>query len=104
MGVLARGDEGLNATRAELQGMGVRVAAIQTDVARADEVRRAAERVEEELGPIDVWVNNAMVTVFSPVAMLTAEEFSSRHGCDLPWHRARHDRRGHRACRCGTGA
>ena len=76
MGVLARGDEGLNATRAELQGMGVRVAAIRTDVAHADEVRRAADRVEKELGPIDVWVNNAMVTVFSPVAMLTAEEFA----------------------------
>ena len=46
----------------------------QTDVADAEAVEAAATRVEEELGPIDVWVNVAMATVFSPVSKLTAAE------------------------------
>jgi NAD(P)-dependent dehydrogenase (short-subunit alcohol dehydrogenase family) len=45
------------------------------DVANADDVEAAAERVEQGLGPIDVWVNDAMVSVFSPFAEMTAEEF-----------------------------
>ena len=48
---------------------------IAVDVSDADAVEAAAERVEAELGPIDVWVNDAMVTVFSPVERLTPEEF-----------------------------
>ena len=54
--------------------MGVRALPIPTDVADAAAVEAAADRAEEELGPIDVWVNVAMATVFSPVAELTAEE------------------------------
>ena len=53
---------------------GVRALPISTDVADAAAVEAAAERAESELGPIDVWVNVAMATVFSPVAKLTAEE------------------------------
>ena len=53
---------------------GVRALAIPTDVADAGAVERAADRVERELGPIDVWVNVAMATVFAPVAELTAQE------------------------------
>jgi NAD(P)-dependent dehydrogenase (short-subunit alcohol dehydrogenase family) len=49
--------------------------AIPTDVADAEQVEHAAAAIEVELGPIDVWVNNAMATVFSPFAELTAEEF-----------------------------
>src|SRR5207248_223602 len=45
------------------------------DVSNADEVEEAAARVEEEFGSIDIWVNNAMVSVFSPVKEMTAEEF-----------------------------
>jgi NAD(P)-dependent dehydrogenase (short-subunit alcohol dehydrogenase family) len=48
--------------------------ALECDVADADAVASAADTVEHELGPIDVWVNNAMVSVFSPVAELTAAE------------------------------
>ena len=44
------------------------------DVAHADQVEAAADRVERELGPIDVWMNNAMVSVFSPVRELTADD------------------------------
>lgn len=53
---------------------GVRALAIATDVADAGAVEAAAERVERELGPIDIWVNVAMATVFAPVAKLTPEE------------------------------
>jgi short-subunit dehydrogenase len=71
VGLLARGSDGLDAAHAEV-GAGI---AIPTDVADADAVERAAEQVEAELGPIDVWVNNAMATVFSRFADLTADEF-----------------------------
>ena len=52
----------------ELRGTGVRALPIPTDVADAAAVEAAAERAEAELGPIDVWVNVAMATVFSPVS------------------------------------
>jgi len=48
---------------------------IPTDVANAEEVEAAAQKVETELGKIDVWVNNAMASVFSPIKKMTAEEF-----------------------------
>ena len=54
---------------------GVRTMPIPTDVADADAVEAAADDVEKELGPIDVWVNVAMATVFAPVHKLTAAEF-----------------------------
>jgi len=58
-----------------LRGRGVRALPIPTDVADAAAVEAAATKVEEELGPIDVWVNVAMATVFAPVSKLTPEEF-----------------------------
>ena len=58
-----------------LRGHGVRALPIPTDVADATAVEAAAAKVEEELGPIDVWVNVAMATVFAPVSKLTPEEF-----------------------------
>src|SRR4051794_1071117 len=64
--LLARGEEGLEDARGEVQSLGGRALPIKTDVADADQVEAAAERVERELGPIDVWVNDAMTTVFSP--------------------------------------
>jgi len=57
-----------------LRRQGVRALPISTDVADPAAVEAAADRAEVELGPIDVWVNVAMTTVFSPVAKLTAEE------------------------------
>jgi NAD(P)-dependent dehydrogenase (short-subunit alcohol dehydrogenase family) len=75
VGLLARSAAGLEAACKELHGLGVRTLAVPTDVAEADQVRRAASRVEEELGPIDVWVNDAMATVFSPFGSITPEEF-----------------------------
>lgn len=62
--VLARGEDGLAATVAEIEGAGRRALAVPTDVADREAVERAADRVEAELGPIDLWVNDAMVGVF----------------------------------------
>lgn len=73
--LLARGEKGLDATRRELEALGVEALPIPTDVADPDAVERAAERVENELGPIDVWVNNAMTAVFARVKDTAPEEF-----------------------------
>jgi len=57
-----------------VQAAGGRALVLPADVADAGQVEAAAERVERELGPIDVWVNNAMVSVFSPVKELRPDE------------------------------
>lgn len=75
IGLLARGEEGLEATRTEVESLGGRAVAIATDVADAEQVERAAAEVENAFGPIDIWVNNAMSTVFSPVSEIQPEEF-----------------------------
>src|SRR4051812_26690960 len=74
IGLLARGIDGLEGARSEVEAAGGRALVVPTDVADAQTVEAAAERVERELGPIDVWVNNAMVSVFSPVKEMTAGE------------------------------
>ncbi|MDP9363454.1 MAG: SDR family oxidoreductase, partial [Chloroflexota bacterium] len=73
--LLARGEAGLEGARREVAAAGGRALALPVDMARADQVELAAAAIEEELGPIDVWVNNAMVSVFSPVKEMTADEF-----------------------------
>jgi NAD(P)-dependent dehydrogenase (short-subunit alcohol dehydrogenase family) len=73
--VLARDSARLEATRDELLRCGVAALALQADVADADAVEAAAARIEQELGPIAVWVNNAMVTVVAPFADLEPAEF-----------------------------
>jgi short-subunit dehydrogenase len=73
--LLSRDPTRLEHAAAELRAFGVRALPISTDVADSMAVESATERVEGELGPIDVWVNVAMATVFAPVHKLTAEEF-----------------------------
>lgn len=73
--LLARGQEGLDAAVGEIEAMGGNALAVPTDVADPEAVEAAAETVERQLGPIDVWVNNAMVSVFSPVKEMKAEEY-----------------------------
>ena len=73
--VIARGEQGLADTRKELEAAGAKVLAISADVADAEAVDHAAERIEAELGPIEVWVNAAMATVFGPVNKTSAAEF-----------------------------
>jgi len=72
--LVARGERGLMDTRAELERLGARVLCIAADVADAEAIDQAAARVEAELGPIGVWVNAAMVTVFGPIERLSAAE------------------------------
>ena len=75
IGLIARGADGLEAARREVDTAGGRALVLPCDVADAGAVDAAAARVEEELGPIDIWINNAMVSVFSPIRQMTPEEF-----------------------------
>ena len=75
VGLIARGRDGLEAARREVEATGGRALVLPLDVADAEAVERAAQRVEAELGPIDVWVNNAMASVFSPIKKMTPQEF-----------------------------
>ena len=73
--LLARNPEALDAAREECIALGGNAISIPTDVSDAAAVEHAASVAEEELGPIDVWVNNAMVSVFSPVKEMTPEDY-----------------------------
>jgi NAD(P)-dependent dehydrogenase (short-subunit alcohol dehydrogenase family) len=75
IGLLARGRDGLDAAKTEVEHAGGRALVLPTDVANPDAVEAAASAVEQTLGPIDIWINNAMVSVFSPVREMTAAEF-----------------------------
>lgn len=75
VGLLARGHDGLEGARRDVEALGGQALVCPTDVADAAAVEAAAERVESELGPIDVWVNNAMTSVFSRFVEMEAEEF-----------------------------
>jgi short-subunit dehydrogenase len=75
VGLLARGVEGLEGARREIVAAGGRAIALTVDVADPVAVEEAADRIESELGPIDVWINNAMTSVFSPVHEMTPDEY-----------------------------
>lgn len=75
IGLLARGTDGLKAAAAEVDRAGGRSRMVPTDVADAAQVEAAAALLESELGPIDVWINNAMVSVFSPFKEMDPDEF-----------------------------
>ena len=74
IGLMARGRERLDRAAAEVEQLGGEALVIPLDVADADAVDAAAENIENRFGPIDVWVNNAMATVFAPVRATTPEE------------------------------
>lgn len=73
--LIARGIEGLEAAKKEVEDGGGRAIVFSIDVADAGAIEQAAEETEQRLGPIDVWVNNAMNSVFSPVKEMRAEEY-----------------------------
>jgi NAD(P)-dependent dehydrogenase (short-subunit alcohol dehydrogenase family) len=75
IGLLARDSDGLQAAAKEVEALGRRALAVPTDVADPERVEAAASQVEERLGPIDVWVNNAMTSVFAPFTEIEPEEF-----------------------------
>jgi NAD(P)-dependent dehydrogenase (short-subunit alcohol dehydrogenase family) len=75
LGLLAREPQRLQSAQREVEQAGGSALALPTDVSDPDQVEEAARAIEEAFGPIDVWVNNAMTAVFSPIAETTAEEF-----------------------------
>jgi short-subunit dehydrogenase len=75
IGLLARGEPALQDAADEVRRLGGRALVLPTDVADHQQVEAAADRVEAEFGPIDVWVNDAMATVFARVVDMSALEF-----------------------------
>ncbi|MGH9223353.1 MAG: SDR family oxidoreductase, partial [Acidimicrobiales bacterium] len=75
VGLIARGRDGLEAAARDVEEAGGTALILPCDVASAEAVEEAASQAEAGLGPVDVWVNNAMATVYSPVWDLTTDEF-----------------------------
>ena len=75
IGLLARGMEGLEGARRDVETLGSEALPIPTDVAFPEQVEEAASLIEERFGPIDIWINNAMTSVFSPVKEMQPEEY-----------------------------
>ncbi len=84
LGLLARGLDGLRAAQRDVEALGGRAFVVQTDVADADQVEMAAAQVEDALGPIDVWVNNAMTSVFAEFQDIEPDEF--KRVTDVVYH------------------
>jgi NAD(P)-dependent dehydrogenase (short-subunit alcohol dehydrogenase family) len=74
IGLLARGLEGLEGAQRDVEAAGGKAVIARTDMADPEQVEAAAQSVEDAFGPIDIWINNAMVTLVSPVKDLTPEE------------------------------
>jgi NAD(P)-dependent dehydrogenase (short-subunit alcohol dehydrogenase family) len=75
IGLVARGRDGLEGARREVEEAGGTALVLPTDVADFAQVNAAAEAVEQRLGPIDAWINVAMTSVFSPVSEMRPEEY-----------------------------
>jgi NAD(P)-dependent dehydrogenase (short-subunit alcohol dehydrogenase family) len=75
IGLLARGQEGLEAAKGEVERLGGRALVLAADVADEKAVEHAAQKLEDEFGSIDIWINNAMASVFSPIAEMEPEEY-----------------------------
>ncbi len=75
VGVVARGVEGLEAVGSEIQAMGGEALVLKADVADPRAINGVADKVAEVWGGIDIWINNAMVTVFGPASVIEPEEF-----------------------------
>ncbi len=75
IGLIARGRERLEAAQHDVEQAGGKAIVFAADVADAEAIENAAEGVEREFGPIDVWVNNAMTTIFAPFQDITPAEF-----------------------------
>ncbi len=75
LALVARGRDGLEGTRREVEALGGKALVFVADVADAAALERVAAETEAALGPIDVWINNAMTSVFSPVGQMEAAEY-----------------------------
>ncbi|MEW6704675.1 MAG: SDR family oxidoreductase [Pseudomonadota bacterium] len=75
VGLLARGRDGLEGARADIERLGGQALVLQSDVADEAQVEAAATQVERQWGRIDVWVNNAMATIFAPLMEVPRDDF-----------------------------
>lgn len=75
VGLISRNRDRLERLKTEVEQLGVRAMILPLDVADAEAIERAAHAVEQQLGPIGIWVNNAMVSVFSPILQMKSEEY-----------------------------
>ncbi|HEY0897654.1 MAG TPA: SDR family oxidoreductase [Sphingobacteriaceae bacterium] len=75
LALIARGTEGLEAAKSEVESFGGRALICQLDISDAEAVEKAADQIETGLGPIDIWVNNAMNSVFAPIHQMAPEEY-----------------------------
>src|SRR5207248_78234 len=73
--LIARGRAGFNGARRAVEKLGGEALVLPLDVADATAIEKAAEKIEQKLGPIDFWINNAMASVFSPIKEMSADEF-----------------------------
>jgi len=83
IGLIARSTQGLQAAAEEVETKGGKALALPLDVVDPDAVEAAAGRVEDQFGPIDVWVNCAMATIFAPFHRISAEEY--RHATEVTY-------------------
>ena len=90
IGLIARGMEALEGAKRDVEALGGKAIIIQCDVTDAEGIEAAAERVERELGPIDVWVNVAMTSVFAYVKKNDSSRVQARDRGLLSWLRQRH--------------
>ncbi len=84
IGLLARGEDRLEDTREEVERLGGEALALPTDVADAEAVEQAAEAVEDAFGPLDIWINNAMTSVFAEFMDVAPEDY--RRVTDVVYH------------------
>ncbi len=75
VGLIARNQESLEAAKSEIESMGGQALVLPLDVSNSEAIERATQQVEDTFGPIDVWINDAMVSVFSPAEEMQPEEF-----------------------------
>ncbi len=75
IGLMARGRTGLKGAKVDVERLGGKAIVLPTDVADSEQVEASAAAIEKQFGPIDIWVNDAMASVFSPVKETKAEEY-----------------------------
>jgi NAD(P)-dependent dehydrogenase (short-subunit alcohol dehydrogenase family) len=75
IGLIARGRAGLEAARRDVEHLGGKALVLPLDVSDHDAIDKAAAQVEETFGPIDIWINNAMLSVFSPIMDMQPDEY-----------------------------
>src|SRR4051794_38991391 len=75
VGLIARGKDGLEGAKREIEELGGQAIVLPLDVADENAVEQAADEVERTFGAIDIWINNAMLSVFSPIAEMTPEDY-----------------------------